>query len=107
MAHYYAFKSLQRANLDADAPACCKVRVWLGSSQLQCHAKGFNLFVWHCHRHPAEAHDVDDPGNLESTYALRYRDANEQIAGKERQFYMCPTVLPVADRVIEWQKTFN
>jgi hypothetical protein len=70
-------------------------------------AEGFNLFVWHCHRHPAEAHDVDDPWDLESTYALRYRDANEQIAGKERQFYVCPTVLPVADQVMEWQKRFN
>jgi len=70
MAHYNALKSLQWASLDPYAPARCKVRVWLGSSQLQCHPEAFNLFVWHRDRHPAEAHDVDDPGNLENTYAL-------------------------------------
>ena len=80
-----------------DAPARRGVRVWLGSSQLQRYTEGLNLFIWHCHRRSAEAHDVYDPWNLENTYALRYRDANEHVARKERQFYVCPAVFPVAD----------
>jgi hypothetical protein len=97
MAHYNAFKSSERASLDADPPTRCKVGVWLGSSQSQCHPETFNLFVWYLHRQPAETHDVDDPGNLESTQALEDRDANEHIAGKERQIYVRPTLVPVAD----------
>src|SRR6266852_2400077 len=103
-----AFEARQRPACDADPAAHIQVRVWLSIQPLhKAPPKGFHLVIRKLRGVTIETDQVNDTRDLKNTQLVAQRQANEDIAGKQRQIELHPAVSPAANRFIERNKVLD
>ena len=104
----HALKACERAGGDADAAASGQEGMRLGpQAARESRPDDLHFRIWERGRQSAKAHEPNDGRDLEHSQAILQREANKDVAGKERQFQGDATVFPAAKRRVKGKERLD